>query len=89
MAEDARTGLGLRFPPPSGGHRDGFERDPGETMMEVQSLLLSPAGVPTAAEFFALDREGYASVGRGIQLAVTPRGARATHGAGRLNEETA
>ena len=60
-----------------------------EAQMEVQSYSLLPAGVPIATEFFAVDREGYLSVGRGIQLAVTPRGARATHGVGRLNEETA
>src|SRR4030095_11795842 len=60
-----------------------------ETVVQAQSFARPPAGVPVAAEFFAVDRDGYALVGSGIQLAVTPRGARATHGAGRLNEETA
>jgi hypothetical protein len=44
--------------------------------------------VAVFSDFFVDGRRGYVSVGGGIQLAVTPRGAQATH-RGRLNEETA
>jgi len=47
------------------------------------------ARVAVRAEFPAVGGEGYALVGSGIPLAVTPRGAAATQGARRLNEETA
>ena len=57
--------------------------------VQAQSPSSPYAGVPIDAEFSAVEREGYALIASGIQLAVTPRGARATHGVGRLNEETA
>jgi hypothetical protein len=57
--------------------------------VQAQSPSSRRSGVPIGAEFSEVDREGYAWVACGIQLAVTPRGARATHGVGRLNEETA
>jgi hypothetical protein len=60
-----------------------------KTSDHSRSRESSQARVAVVAEFFTGNREDYASVGGGIWLAVTPRGAGATQGAYRLNEETA
>ena len=60
------------------------------TRSRIGSLLANPFLIPISTETCAGDRGGYALVGSGIQLAVmTPRGAGATQGDYRLNEETA
>ena len=45
--------------------------------------------IPVVAESYVPDRGGYAFCSSGIRLAVTPRGAGATQGVSRLNEEMA